>query len=442
MVRSNQQYMRGIVTAEPRRAISKWFDVAVFGVLVGYLCWCPLEANFTRASGVVLYIGLAVPGIVLGVFAVYLFVIRPCFGVLGRKLSWISAWLLSAYAMSYFINGGIKGPVEIARFWIFRLALVLLIGLVSYRLSRLGLLTLRTIAACSVFVAGLLMASMLAAIVLGIEPQQTNQEVTRVSVVTGVSVSGYSLAFALPGLAVMKRRLLRYTMIGLTLVAIAVTYRRGPMLCAAVAATLVVLIGYGDRLRTRVLGAAILAICILIPVTVIGAETLATRWIDFYEGTSRGWSMRDLIYPILAKGILDDTDCWLFGHGIGSTLVSTARVSGETVFAHNDWLEITYTTGLMGLIPFLLLHGLFLKVAWTLFHHGHKVFMIAAVAYTLFFGANIMAGVMYSAQEGGLLFSILGATCAWTDNGMDTYRGGCPACSVIALTSGWSDQTF
>jgi len=416
MVRSDQQYMRGIGTAEPRRAISKLFDVGVFWVLVGYLCWCPLEANFTRESGVMLYIGLAVPGVVLGVFAVYLFVIRPCFGPMGRKLTWISAWLLSAYAMTYFINGGIKGPAEISRFWIFRLALVLLIGIVSYRLSHLGLLTLRTIAACSVFVAGSLMVSMLAGVVLGIESQGTYQEVTIVSAATGVSVSGYSLAFVLPGLAILKRWLLRYTMIGLTLVAIAVTYRRGPMLCATVAATLVVLLGYGDRLRTRVLGSAIVAIYVLVLITTIGAATLTTRWIDFYEGTSRGLSMRDQIYPALARGILNDTDCWLFGHGIGSTALATDQSFGVDLFAHNDWLEITYTSGLMGLIPFLLLHGLFLKAAWTLFHQGHKTFMIAAVAYTLFFVANITEGVMYSAQEGGLLFSIIFTTCDWADN--------------------------
>jgi len=391
-------------------------DIVALAVLVGFLCWCPLKSNSTRASSVMLYIGLAVPGIVLGVFAVYLFVSRPCLGPVGRKLSWFSVWLLSAYAMTYFINGGIKGPVEISRFWIFRLALILLIGLVSYRLSRLGLLTLRTIAAYSVFVAGLLMASMLAGVVFGIEPQHTYQEVTRVSAVTGVGVSGYSLAFALPGLAILKRRLLRYTMIGLTLVAIAVTYRRGPMLCATVAATLVVLIGYGDRLRTRVLGTAIIAVCVLVAITTIGAETLATRWIDFYEGTSRGLSMRDQIYPTLAKGILNDTDCWLFGHGIGSTVLATDRSFGAGRFAHNDWLEITYTAGLVGLAPFVLLHGLFFGVASALFRQRHKAFMIAIVAYCLFFIASITEGVMYFTQHGGLLFSIFGATCAWADD--------------------------
>jgi len=318
--------------------------------------------------------------------------------------------------MTYFINGGIKGPVEITRFWIFRLALILLTGLVSYRLSRLGLLTLRTIAACSVFMTGLLIASMLAGVVLGIEPQATYQGVNRVSTVTGVDVCGYSLAFALPGLAVLKRHLLRYTMMGLTLVAIAVTYRRGPMLCAAIAAILAILLGYGDSLRARILGVAIVAICILVLIATIGYQMLATRWIELYEGTSLGWSLRDKIYPTLAKGILDDTDCWIFGHGIGSTVLATDRSFGAGRFAHNDWLEITYTAGLMGLLPFMLLNCLFLKVAWTLFHQRHKTFMIAAVAYELFFVANIIGGAMYYPAKGGLLFSILGAVCAFADN--------------------------
>jgi len=404
------------IAAKPRRAISKWLDVAVFRVLVGYICWCPLEANFTRVSSVTRFVGLAIPAIVFIVFAVYLFISRPCFGLLGLKLSLISAGLIFAYMMTYIINGGIKGPVEISRFWIFRVILLLLICQVSYRLSRLGLFTLQTIAVCCVFVAVSLMASMLACLVLELEPQDSYDKITRLPTFTGMSISGYSLAFALPGIAVLKRQLLKYIFIGLTLVAITMTYRRGPMLCASLVITIIILFGYRDRLCIRILGTTIIIICVLLLIVNVGANTLSTRWIELYEGTSRGFSMRDEIYPTLTKGIINDMHCWLFGHGIGSTVLACDKSFGETVYAHNDWLEITYTTGLVGLVPFILLHILFVKVIWVFFQDRNNMLMISLVTYVLFLVAGLTAGVLYSNREAGLLFCILGSTCAFADN--------------------------
>ncbi len=399
-------------------APKKCGDRLILSVLIIYLCWAPLEAHITRATTLTRYLCLGVAGATLLAFMAYLMANRSGFGVAGSGLRWAVLALLAADGASYLVNGGLHGPHELVRFYPSRLVLVVLTGLVAYRLARLKVLTIRAITLLSVMMSGGLMLSMLVAKLTGVQLAHSYRGVAQAGGIGGTHLPGYLMAFSLPGLAALRRVLLKYSIMGLILVAIMLTYGRGALACAALAVALAILFDYqqGHRLRPRLLGVAIVSTCIAVPVMTVGVEQLVPRWRGLYDLEATAMSMRDRIYPALARGILHDIDCLPFGHGIGTTVVATER------FAHNDWLEIAYSSGLAGALSFVFLHLVLLKATLLLLRLHNKSSVFAVTAYALFFVANITTSVMHATQYGALLFCLLGALCAWADNAQGTVR--------------------
>lgn len=412
--------------------MKSWEDKAALYVLVGFLFWCSLESQVYRSSTVALYLGRGVPAVVMVIFALYLAKSHTGFGRLGTSLRRVCILIIASYGVSYLLSGlKILGSEEISRFWLFRLSLILLTGLVSYRLAHLRFLTSQALMFCCVAILVILIVSALYAEYVGLEPEISYRNLDQATGLGGMIISGYLLAFCLPGLILLRQDLLRYSMIGLCLAAVALTYKKGALACAFLALVFPMLRDQQGRfriqlrsLKKRLMGTAIIIAILFIIVVTFGFAQLTRRWAELYEGNPRGLSMRDQIWPVLFKGILTDTDCLIFGHGIGSTVLATEQSLGLQMgrYAHNDWLEITYTAGLMGLVSFVLLHLILIKSTWYLCRANSEVSTVALTAYGLFVSASIVSGIMYAFQCTSLLFGILGAVCAWAEDTVESHN--------------------
>jgi hypothetical protein len=409
-----------------------WEDTAISYVLAGFLAWCSVESQVYRNGVLAFYLGRGVPAVVLMAFALYLAKNRAGFGRLGTNLRRISIFLVLSYVVTYFVNGGILGDKEITRLWIFRLALTLLTGVVSYRLARLAILTAQTLAFCCISILAILTASALLARGSGVEPVISYKDVQQATGFGGMIISGYHVAFCLPGLMALRRYSLRYVMIGICLAATALTYKKGALASVLFALGCAVLVSGRAYSRMGLLGArrcamgAITVIAIMcIVVAAVGFDSLTKRWAELYEGNPRGLSMRDQLWPVLLNGILTDTDSLVFGHGIGSTVSATGQALGSGRYAHNDWLEIAYTSGMVGLTVFLLLNFLLIEAVWSLFQAESELLVVAVTAYALLFSASIVSGIMYMSQYSSLLFTSLGGVCAWADAMLDQHSDSC-----------------
>ncbi len=405
-----------LIVSRPRPVpLLRLWSLVVAYVAVVYFLWTPFDVPVRAlgATGSTAAVGIA--GLVLGIFLPFVILARPV-GLDGRRIWVLSAWLVFAVLTSTVLHGGILGPREYTGNFLFRTLLVLASLAVGHRLACMGLITPRTAAlvgTCIVLSVGFMMG--LALLQGTAADQYRTQGLRPIGTPSGSAVQSYLLAYAAPLLFFMRAALPRTSLFLLSVGAVLLTYRRGPF--AAVVVPLL-LLPFVDRrassgrrwyLDVLVFVAAAAAVGL-----VFDFEAVFVRWVALFQGKAWALSERDVLYPLLVSQIFPMDWESILGHGIGATVVFAGEWLGRDIFAHNDWLELAVSVGLLGVVPFFLLHVALLRGLLKGLQTNRYVGVVGVALYGQFFLSNWTEGVLYAAQHGALLMFFLGACLGWS----------------------------
>mgnify|MGYP001084932613 CR=1 FL=1 len=403
-----------VVHGSRLRGIGRLLALGTALVAVAYFIWTPFDVPVRSSGALGSTVAVGVAGCALGVFLSYLLLSRPATGDDG-KVVLLVAWIVGAFGLSIVIHGGILGPLEYTGNFLFRLMTVLAALATGHRLGLKGILSPRW--------AGFVGAAVVLAIavMMGLAwargvwvDMYLGQGVTVIGTPGGQGIQAYLLAFSVPLLLLIRNNVLRSALVLLALVAVALTYRRGPFLCAAVP---VALLPFFDRRRQSgrrwYLDFLVVVAAGMVAIELVGAHTIFARWEALIEGNRWALSERDVIYATLLSHVFPLQEQIVFGRGIGSTGVILSLAVGRYIFAHNDWLELLVSVGLFGTIPFLLLNLTLLRGVVRGIRTDRYVGFVAAALYVQFFIAGWTEGVLYGAQHGAFLTFFLGWCIAW-----------------------------
>ena len=164
--------------------------------------------------------------------------------------------------------------------------------------------------------------------------------------------AGYILLSLIPGMLVFKKKLISYLGIGICVVFIIMSMKRGAIIIASL--SLLLIIGR-DLKKSKGKNKLIVFFLVILGLTCLLQfvnHMLETS--DYFnariEATLEGDSSnRDIIYKEIWNDFLYDSDPlqWLFGRGAMSTL------KYFNIYAHNDWLEIIFCHGIIGIVIFI-----------------------------------------------------------------------------------------
>ena len=189
--------------------------------------------------------------------------------------------------------------------------------------------------------------------------------------------SSYRLLPIIPLLFFVKKDWLKYSVMAVILFYAILSIKRGPIFIGALCLVIFIL----DNLK--VTSSRFRFSTILFTVLAVGAgyymvtrllqnnDFLLYRIEEMLEGDS---SNRYTIYAELFNHITSETNpiIWLLGNGADSTLT----IMGY--YAHNDWLQIAFEQGLLGLIIYLSYYFQFIKI-WRRTKSNHELHMCIAL---------------------------------------------------------------
>jgi len=168
-----------------------------------------------------------------------------------------------------------------------------------------------------------------------------------------INNSGYVLLSIIPALIVLyKRPILQYVCIGICLVFVLLSMKRGAILCA-----MVFLLAFIWHKMKNTKGSRKLAVIMIIGISLyllVGLVEKELSTSDFFvarieqtlEGNTSG---REAMFASYFSYYINDAGIIheLVGHGANGTV----KILGE--YAHNDWLELLINQGLLGIIIFI-----------------------------------------------------------------------------------------
>lgn len=165
--------------------------------------------------------------------------------------------------------------------------------------------------------------------------------------------SGYVILAVLPSLLILRKKpILQYIAIGVCVLFVILSFKRGAMLCSAI----FLLLFARDRLKNRRgLRKALILMTIAIGFVFISqfvlrlfasSDYFAYRVEQTLEGESSG---RDGIYSNILNHYFNEAGIVqkLIGYGANGT------IKVFTNYAHNDWLEILTNQGFLGIVVFI-----------------------------------------------------------------------------------------
>lgn len=171
----------------------------------------------------------------------------------------------------------------------------------------------------------------------------------------GLNVA-YTFVACLPIAAIfMKKKFIYYTIIGILMLLIIAAMKRGAIIVGLM--MILVCIYHALKMKSKVNSNRITNVIVVIFFaailslvaynSVVTNEALLNRFAEISEGGSG----RDMIYTTLLNKWIepDDATSFLFGYGMNATVKFTG------FFAHNDWLEVAITCGLLGVIIYIMM---------------------------------------------------------------------------------------
>lgn len=164
--------------------------------------------------------------------------------------------------------------------------------------------------------------------------------------------AGYILLSIIPGMLVYKRKLFSYFGIAICIAFIIMAMKRGAILISAIALLLIIVRDFktaSNANKFAVFGLVLIGLVMLFNFVESMMETsdyFNARIEATLEGDSSG---RDIIYQKYWNTYLYDSNFfqWAVGRGAMSTL------KYGNIYAHNDWIEILFCHGFVGLLIFM-----------------------------------------------------------------------------------------
>ena len=196
--------------------------------------------------------------------------------------------------------------------------------------------------------------------------------------------TSYYVLFLLPTLLLTPYKWLRYMGLFITGLVLFSSFKRGGVIAfvLAIVAYLFVKEVLVERKFTRLLVfliALIALFIILIFVDNAMGNIISERILNIQED---GGSGRDQVWATTWNMIkASDLQQLLFGHGYNAVL----KCSPLELSAHNDFLEMLFNYGIIGLVPYLVLHFQLIKQIFTGIKMHNKNASIMAFTYTIFF---------------------------------------------------------
>lgn len=196
--------------------------------------------------------------------------------------------------------------------------------------------------------------------------------------------AGYILLSLIPGMLVFKRKLLTYIGIAVCVVFVIMAMKRGAIIIAALALFLIIRhdlkVSKGSY-KIAVFALVVISIAFLVQFVEHMLDTsdyFNERIAATLEGDS---SDRDIIYQHFWNTYLHDSN--LFQYLLGRGAMSTLKYGN--IYAHNDWLEILFCQGVVGIFIFI--------YYWKCFYYNSKSTILSERSRFCLFILFIMFGV-------------------------------------------------
>lgn len=211
--------------------------------------------------------------------------------------------------------------------------------------------------------------------------------------------AGYVLLSLIPGMLVFKRKYLFYIGIVVCTVFIIMAMKRGAIIIAAV--SLILIVRRDLKNAKGVYKFTVLFLVFIVVFMLLGFVDHMLETSEYFnariEATLEGDSSdRDVIYQKFWNSYLYDSNIfqWIFGRGAMSTL------KYGNIYAHNDWLEILFCQGAVGLLIFIKFwRGLFMSARSTLIAEPSRfcLFLLFCIFFLkTFFSMSIVGIPIYS----------------------------------------------
>lgn len=396
-------------------SIGATFSLLMAKLAILYFLWTPFDVSVRSSGTTGAMLAVVIAGATLACFLGLLLLASPTSRE-GRRMKFLILCLLGAAMLSMFIHGGTLGPTEYTGNFPFRAGLVLASLGVGYHLAAKRYVKPQHGALVGGAIITCIVSMMVVAYLLGIETQVYRGQGVRVfGTISGESIQPYLLAFAAPLVFLIRRSWLRAAIFFVACAGVAASFRRGPFLCVLIPIFLMPLLDKRrESGRAWWIDIGLVGGLGTIAIAAVGFERVFARWIAFRTGQSWALSERDLIYPVLIERIAPFEWSFIVGHGIGSTVVFLGEALGRRIFGHNDWLELLISLGLLGLIPFVLLHILLFRGAMASLSVDRYIGIVALSLYSQLAISHWMEGIIFAAQHGALLMFFLGASIGWT----------------------------
>ena len=176
--------------------------------------------------------------------------------------------------------------------------------------------------------------------------------------------AGYNFVKLLPLIYFLyKKPLLQYGTLAVIIAYVLMGMKRGAILIGCVCVLIFLFSGLKEKSDKRRFATLLLSIIIVIG-TIYGVRYMldsSAYFVSRVEATLEGDSSnRDILYSSIWNYFIQERNIFyfVFGHGADSTV----RLTGTS--AHQDWLEIAFNNGLLGLSIFLVFNIVFGVAAW------------------------------------------------------------------------------
>lgn len=205
--------------------------------------------------------------------------------------------------------------------------------------------------------------------------------------------TSYYVLFLLPTLLLTPYKWLRYVGLIITGLVLFSSFKRGGVIAFVLAIVVYLFVKevLVERKFTRLLvflTAMIALFIVLILVDNAMGNIISERILNIRED---GGSDRDQVWATVWNMISQsDLEQLLFGHGYDAVL----KNSPLELSSHNDFLEMLFNYGVIGFVPYLVLHFQLIKQIFTGIKMHNKNAPIMAFTYTIFFCLSMISHVI------------------------------------------------
>ncbi|AOS82749.1 hypothetical protein BIU88_00435 [Chlorobaculum limnaeum] len=229
----------------------------------------------------------------------------------------------------------------------------------------------------------------------------------------------YYLLLLLPWMLIIKNKVYRYIGIVIIAAAVVLSMKR----TAFIAFTLSLLIYYlFEQIRLRLIISMRLLVQILFLVLalyVIYSYVEQQTW-GFFEKRmissfdDKGSGRLDIymqVFRLLNKNTFGE---WIYGHGHNTLRIYNVMDGYDLLSAHNDWLEILFDYGIVGIIIYLFLHLTLIRYTFILIKRRSVFGPPMAASYTILFIMSLTSHLVLYASYFGYLMAFWGALLAFS----------------------------